>query len=72
MATTITKRTSEHPTWSNLTSRISFLLALEGDESGNLVLEGDAQDIGRDALKLEGDATSIGGTITKRVAEPVT
>ena len=83
MTTTITKRVSgaasggktarvtEAPTGSNLTSRISFLLALEGDESGVLLLEGDMQDIGTDALKLEGDATAIGSTITKRVAEAV-
>jgi hypothetical protein len=30
------------------------------------------QDIGTDALKLEGDATVIGGTNTRRVLEAVT
>lgn len=83
MSTTITKRVSgaaaggttarvsEAPTGSNLTSRISFLLALEGDESGVLLLEGDMQDIGTDALKLEGDAVTVGGAITRRVPEAV-
>jgi hypothetical protein len=66
-----TVRVSEAPTGAFNTSRISFLLALEGDQEGVLLLEGDMQDIGTDALKLEGDVTAIGATITKRVTEPV-
>lgn len=69
-----TSRVAGNPTGSNVTSRFSFLLALEGDESGLLLLEGDMQDIGTDALRLEGDAgaATIGSTVTKRLAEPVT
>src|SRR6266581_872123 len=49
----------------------SCLMALEGDQAGGvLLLEGDMQS-GTDALKLEGDAVAIGGTVTKRVAGPV-
>ena len=85
MSTTITKRiagaaaggatsrVTGAPRGSNLVSRISFLLALEGDEAGGvLLLEGDMQDIGTDALKLEGDVTVISATVTKRVTEAVT
>lgn len=66
-----TARVSGNPTGTEHTSRISFLLALEGDESGVLLLEGDVQS-GTDAMRLEGDVTVIGGTATKRVPEAVT
>lgn len=59
--------------WTQQTSRLSFLLALEGDAaSGTLLLEGDAQS-GTDSLKLEGDANIMAVTPnhTKRVATPV-
>lgn len=77
MSTTISKRVTSAPVWTFHTSRISFLLALEGDESGVLLLEGDTQtDVGTqvdtDALRLEGDATAIAANHTKRVTEPVT
>lgn len=48
-------------------SRIHNLLLLEGDQSGYILLEGDQQISGNDRLKLEGDATSIQGSVTKRV-----
>jgi hypothetical protein len=83
MTTTITPRVPSGTASSNTqrvtgtpvsspTLRISALLLLEGDESGNLLLEGDAQS-GGDRLELEGDesAFAIGGTITKRVAGDV-
>ena len=85
MSTTVTKRiagaasggktvrVAESPTGSNLTSRIHHLFLLEADEgSGYLLLEGDMSDLETDALKLEGDATVISGTVTKRVPEAVT
>ena len=59
--------------WTHQTSRLSFLLALEGDEAGGtLLLEGDAQS-GTDSLKLEGDANimSVTPVHTKRVATPI-
>jgi hypothetical protein len=49
------------------TSRLHFLLALEGDQDGDLLLEGDEQS-GDDVLALEGDATSVTAHITRRVA----
>ena len=71
-----TSRVTEAPVWTLVTSRISFLLALEGDESGVLLLDGDVQNesnnVDTDALKLDGDVRAIGGTATKRVAEAVT
>ena len=50
------------------TNRVAprHLLLLEGDESGYLLLEGDAQS-GTDALELEGDVPAFGGSQTKRV-----
>ncbi len=67
----LTDRVSASPL-SHPTLRISALLLLEGDESGYLLLEGDAQS-GADRLALEGDesAFAIGGTTTKRVPEDV-
>lgn len=65
------KRVTESPLGTNITSSIHHLLLLEGDESGYLLLEGDASDLETDALELEGDATAIGSTITKRVTETV-
>jgi hypothetical protein len=51
------------------TSRVSngSLLLLSGDESGFLLLSGDAQSNG-DRLKLSGDMDTMGGTTTRRVA----
>lgn len=66
-----TSRVTESPQGSALQSRISHLLLLEGDESGHLLLEGDMQDVGTDALRLEGDVTVIGGTNTVRITGPV-
>jgi hypothetical protein len=71
---TPTDRVSELP-WTVPTARIGFLLALEGDESGStLLLEGDEQDddYAQNALRLEGDMATLGGTTTKRVPEAVT
>lgn len=81
MATTVTKRISGAASGGQtvrvaarpaggLTSRIApNFLALEGDESGYLQLEGDMQ-TGDDVMKLEGDeALLIEGTVTKRVAD---
>lgn len=65
-----TSRVSAAATGSTRTSRIHHLFLLEGDESGYLLLEGDMQS-GTDKLKLEGDATAITETSTKRVAEAV-
>ena len=51
------------------TSRVSYLLLLEGDGQDNgdhLLLEGDAQS-GGDALKLEGDEAAATASHTKRV-----
>jgi hypothetical protein len=66
-----TARILEYPTGTNLTNRIHHLLQLEGDESGYLLLEGDAAELESDALRLEGDVVVIGGTVTKRVLELV-
>jgi hypothetical protein len=68
-----TGRVSELP-WTVPTARVGFLLALEGDESGSIILEGDAQDddYAQNALRLEGDMATLGGTTTKRVPEAVT
>ena len=65
-----TSRVAEAPTGSVRTQRTGFLIALEGDESGILLLEGDMQETGTDGIKLEGDAgsASIGSTVTRRVA----
>jgi hypothetical protein len=64
---------SASPVWTFHQQRISFLLALEGDAAGGvLLLEGDAVgDILTDALRLEGDAAVIGGSVTKRILETV-
>lgn len=72
MATTVTRRASS-PQWTDATSRIPLgLLALEGDESGILVLSGDARSATVDGVRLEGDeARTVGGTTTKRVAGAV-
>jgi ABC-type polar amino acid transport system ATPase subunit len=64
-----TKRVSGTP-GGGATSFIHHLLLLEGDEDGYLLLEGDMQS-GNDALKLEGDAATIGSTVTKRITEAV-
>jgi hypothetical protein len=66
-----TSRVSEAPLGTNITSSIHHLLLLEGDESGYLLLEGDAVDLETDALELEGDATAITANHTKRVTEAV-
>jgi hypothetical protein len=60
-----TPRVGESPSGGAI-SRIHHLLLLEGDESGYLLLDGDVQS-GTDKLKLEGDATAISASITKRV-----
>jgi hypothetical protein len=69
-----TKRVTESAAGTERTERVPHLLLLEGDMqvSGHdcLLLEGDMQS-GTDALKLEGDATAVGGTVTKRIAESV-
>lgn len=83
MATTVTKRVTSASSGGQ-TARVSGtaaggattrippnLLALEGDESGYVLLEGDMQS-GDDLLKLEGDeATSITANLTQRVSEAV-
>jgi len=72
-AASITARVGEHPTGAHTTSRLSFLLALEGDLEGVLALEGDAVDSDDmdDALKLEGDVLNITANHTRRVATPL-
>ena len=50
-----------------LKSRVGRFLVLEGDESGYLLLEGDAQESGFDRIKLEGDILAITANHTKRV-----
>lgn len=71
-AGSISRRVSAHPLGTSQTSRLSFLLALEGDVAGGvLLLEGDVQ-TGTDGLRLEGDVAVVGGTATKRIAEAVT
>lgn len=60
-----TNRVSAAPT-AMTTLRIHHLLLLEGDESGYLLLEGDAQ-TGTDKLELEGDEASITINVTQRV-----
>jgi hypothetical protein len=59
--------------WTHMTSRLSGLLALEGDETGTLLLEGSGIQTGTDSIKLEGDAAALSIAInhTRRVTTPV-
>jgi hypothetical protein len=74
IAVNATRRVAANPARTVPTARVGFLLVLEGDESGSIILEGDAQDddYAQNALRLEGDMATIGGTATKRVLEVVT
>ena len=70
---TTTKRVTGLPSGGSTSRVVGYhFLLLEGDESGHLLLEGDMQSGSDDALQLEGDmATSLGGTATRRITEPV-
>lgn len=60
-------RLTQGPQWTLATDRIEHLLMLEGDEDGDIFLEGDMQAAALLELRLEGDAAIVGGSATNRV-----
>jgi hypothetical protein len=64
IAVNATRRVAANPARTVPTARVGFLLVLEGDAQDD--------DYAQNALRLEGDMATIGGTATKRVLEVVT